>query len=68
MINHVMLDSENGCYSTKRRIHLRKFILNTMLCLEVDANQHKRHIKSAENNKHDDVFMDFSGNYKIYSG
>jgi len=35
------VDSENVCYSTKRRIHLRKLILNTMLCLEVDANQPK---------------------------
>ena len=34
-----------------------------MLCLEVDENQHKYHIKSDENNRHDELVMDFSGQY-----
>ena len=34
-----------------------------MLCLEVDENQHKYYIKSDENNRYDDLFMDFSGKY-----
>ena len=34
-----------------------------MLCIEVDENQHKYYIKSDENNRYDDLFMDFSGKY-----
>ena len=34
-----------------------------MLCLEVDENQHKYYVKSDENNRYDDLFMDFSGKY-----
>ena len=56
-------DLEGGCCSTKRRIDLRKLINNTMLCIEVDENQHKYYIKENENNRYDDLFMDFSGKY-----
>ena len=34
-----------------------------MLCIEVDENQHKYYIKSDENNRYDDLFMDFSGKF-----
>ena len=57
------VDLEGGCCSTKRRIDLRKLINNTMLCIEVDENQHRYYIKSDENNRYDDLFMDFSGKY-----
>ena len=53
-------DLENGCCSTKRRIDLRKLTNNTMLCLEVDENQHKYYIISDENNRYDELFMDFN--------
>ena len=56
-------DLEGGCCATKRRIDLRKLINNTMLCIEVDENQHKYYIKENENNRYDDLFMDFSGKY-----
>ena len=57
------VDLEGGCCATKRRIDLRKLITNTMLCIEVDEHQHKNYIKQNENNRYDDLFMDFSGKY-----
>ena len=57
------VDLEGGCCETKRRIDLRKLIDNTMLCIEVDENQHKNYIKHDEHNRYDDLFMDFSGKY-----
>ena len=57
------VDLEGGCCQTKRRIDLRKLINNTMLCIEVDEDQHRRYIKNDERNRYDDLFMDFSGKY-----
>ena len=56
-------DLEGGCCETKRRIDLRKLICNTMLCIEVDENQHKYYIKEKEIERYNDIFMDFSGKY-----
>ena len=60
------VDLEGGCCETKRRIDLRKLISNTMLCIEVDENQHKYYIKENEANRCNDLFMDFSGKYYLY--
>ena len=57
------IDLEGGCCSTKRRIDLRKLINNTMLCIEIDGNQHKSYIKQDEEHRYDDLFMYFSGKY-----
>ena len=57
------VDLEGGCCATKRRIDLRKLINNTMLCIEVDEHQHKKYVRQDENNRYDDLFMDFSGKY-----
>ena len=57
------VDLEGGCCETKRGIDLRKLIGNTMLCIEVGENQHKRYIKENERNRYDDLFIDFSGKY-----
>ena len=57
------VDLEGGCCETKRRVDLRKLIGNTMLCIEVDENQHKYYIKEREANRYNDLFMDFSGKY-----
>ena len=57
------VDLEGGCCATKRRIDLRKLINNTMLCMEVDENQHKNYTTQNESNRYDDLFMDFSGKY-----
>ena len=57
------VDLENGCCETKRRIDLRMLINNTMLCIEIDENQHKYYIKQDEEKRYNDLFMDFSGKY-----
>ena len=57
------VDLEGGCCETKRRVDLRKLIDNTMLCIEVDENQHKYYIKQNEIARYNDLFMDFSGKY-----
>ena len=53
------VDLEGGGCSTKRRIHLRMLINNTMLCVVTDKNQHKKYIKYDENIRYDTLFMDF---------
>ena len=57
------VDLEGGCCSTKRRIDLRKLVNNTMLCIEIDENQHKYYIKQDDQDRYNDLFMDFSGKY-----
>ena len=57
------VDLEGGCYETKRRIDLRMLINNTMLCIEIDENQHKNYIKYDENMRYDNLFIDFNGKY-----
>ena len=56
-------DLQAGCCATKRRIDLRKLIGNTMLCIEIDEDQHKSYIKEREQHRYDDLFMDFTGKY-----
>ena len=57
------VDLKGGCCETKRRIDLRNLINNTMLCIEIDEDQHKSYIKENEVARYDDLFMDFSGKY-----
>jgi hypothetical protein len=57
------VDLEGGCCATKRRIDLRKLIGNTLLCLEIDENQHKYRLPTYERDRYNDLFMDFSGKY-----
>ena len=38
-------------------------INNTMLCIEINENQHKRDMKCHENIRYDNLFMDFNGKY-----
>ena len=42
---------------------LSMLIDNTMLCIEIDENQHKEYIKYDENIRYDHLFMDFSWEY-----
>jgi hypothetical protein len=53
------VDLKGGCCETKRRIDLRKLINNTMLCIEIDEDQHKSYIKENEVARYDDLFMVF---------
>jgi hypothetical protein len=57
------VDLEGGCCSTRRRIDLRYLYLNTMICIEIDENQHKNYIQINEEARYNDLFMDFSGKY-----
>ena len=57
------VDLEGGCCSTKQRINVRKLINHTILCVEIDEDQHKRYLKQDEEHRYDDLFMDFSGKY-----
>ena len=59
----IYLDYKGGCCETKRRIDLRKLINSTMLCIEVDENQHKYYDAQDEEDRYDNLFMDFSGKY-----
>lgn len=57
------VDLKGGCCNSKRRIDLRKLINGTLLCMEIDENQHKYYNQEDENNRYDNLFMDFSGKY-----
>jgi hypothetical protein len=54
---------QGGCCPSKRRIDLRKLIGNTLLCIEIDENQHREYCPKDEETRYDDLFMDFSGKY-----
>jgi len=49
--------------SHRRRIDFRKMIGNTLLCIEVDENQHKRYNKKEEEIRYDDLFMIHGGKF-----
>jgi len=57
------VDLEGGCCSTRRRIDLRYLYNNTMICIEIDENQHKNYIEVNEEARYNDLYMDFSGKY-----
>ncbi len=57
------VDLNGGCCPSKRRIDLRKLVDNTLLCIEIDEHQHKGYCKIDEENRYNDLFMDFSGKY-----
>jgi hypothetical protein len=47
----------------KAKIDLRKLIGNTLLCIEIDEDQHKSYNKVDEVRRYNNLFMDFSGKY-----
>lgn len=52
----------NECNCThRRRVDLRKIVNGTLLCIEIDENQHKRYVSKDENQRYDDLFMMYSG-------
>jgi hypothetical protein len=57
------IDLSGGCCPSKRRIDLRKLIGNTLLCIEIDEDQHKSYNKVDEVRRYNNLFMDFSGKY-----
>lgn len=49
--------------SHRRRIDFRKLFDNTLLCIEVDENQHKNYDNTDEEIRYDDLYMIFSGKF-----
>ncbi len=48
---------------SRRRIDFWKVIGNTIIAIEVDENQHRRYDPVDEQNRYDDLFMNFSGKW-----
>ena len=61
--NTFYVDLEGGCCETKRIIYLRTLINNTMLCIEIDENQHTHCITCDDNIRYNDLVMDLTGKY-----
>lgn len=57
------MDLKGGCCDSRRRIDLRKLINGTILCIEIDENEHKYYNTKDEHDRYDNLFMDFSGKY-----
>jgi hypothetical protein len=62
-IHDVCLWTGNCDCSHRRRIDFRKLIGNTLLCIEVDENQHKRYSSQDEEIRYDDLFMIHGGKF-----
>ena len=62
-IHDTILWTGNCDCSHRRRIDFRKLIGNTLLCVEVDENQHKRYSNKDEEIRYDDLFMIHSGKF-----
>jgi hypothetical protein len=62
-IHDTILWTGNCDCSHKRRIDFRKLIGNTLLCIEVDENQHKRYVNTDEEIRYDDLFMIHGGKF-----
>ncbi|AYV79723.1 MAG: hypothetical protein Faunusvirus42_8, partial [Faunusvirus sp.] len=57
------INFEGGCCTTRRRIDLRQMIHNTMLCIEIDENQHKYHTSHDEFMRYNEILCDFTCKY-----
>jgi hypothetical protein len=62
-IHDIALWTGNCDCSHRRRIDFRKMIGNTLLCIEVDENQHKRYKKEEEEIRYDDLYMLHGGKF-----
>ena len=62
-IHDIPLWTGNCDCSHRRRIDFRQLINNTLLCIEVDENQHKRYDQKDEEIRYDDLFMLHGGKF-----
>jgi len=62
-IHDIPLWTGNCDCSHRRRIDFRKLIGNTLLCIEVDEEQHKRYSKKDEEIRYDDLYMLHGGKF-----
>jgi len=56
-------DFDGGCCPSKRRIDLRQMFNNTMLCIEIDENQHKTYCSDDEFIRYNDIICDLTCKY-----
>ena len=61
-IHDKVLETRNCDCTHRRRIDFRQIINDTILCIEVDENQHSSY-KEEEEIRYNDVYMIFSGKY-----
>jgi len=64
----IYVDFSGGCCVSKRRIDLRLLVEHPIkglfwLCIEIDENQHKYYASDYEEERYNDLFVDFSGRY-----
>ena len=62
-IHDIKLWTGNCDCSHRRRIDFRKLIGNTLLCIEVDENQHNRYAEKDEEIRYDDLYMIHGGKF-----
>lgn len=62
-VHDIPLWTGNCDCSHRRRIDFRTLIGNTLLCIEVDENQHKRYDKKDEEIRYDDLYMIHGGKF-----
>ena len=62
-IHDTALWTGNCDCSHRRRVDFRKLIGNTLLCIEVDENQHRRYNNKDEEIRYDDLFMIHGGKF-----
>ena len=60
-IHDTALETEHCDCSHRRKIDFRMLINNTMLCIEVDENQHSRY--KNDDIRYDDLMMTFTGKF-----
>jgi hypothetical protein len=59
----IYINYDDGCCPTKRRIDLYILVGNTMLCVEVDQNQHKYYPKYDDFVRYNELLCDFTGKF-----
>jgi hypothetical protein len=59
----IYINFENGCCPTKRRIDLRQMIGNTMLCIEIDEDQHKSYCEYDDFVRYNEFVCDLTSKF-----
>ncbi len=57
------IDFEGGCCVSKRRIDLRQMIQSTLLCIEIDENQHKYYTNADDFIRYNELMCDLTCKY-----
>lgn len=59
----IFVTYDGGCCESKRRIDLWALIEGTIVAIEIDEGQHKRYKPDYEENRYNEIFLDFSARY-----